>query len=100
MAEMQCPQCGRELILDETTCSGCGYSLNGAMLAATRDATQQPIPPPMPPSGKLPKELLEWARQQLSEEEFLAGLREIQESGGLELKDFIQELEQEASPHD
>jgi hypothetical protein len=49
-------------------------------------------------SEKLSPELKEWARQHFSEDEFLAGLREIQETGGLELKDFIQELEQEAVP--
>jgi hypothetical protein len=43
---------------------------------------------------------MEWARQQFSEEEFVAGLREIRETGGLELQDFIRELEQEAAPRD
>jgi hypothetical protein len=43
---------------------------------------------------------MEWARQQFSEEEFVAGLREIRESGGLELQDFIRELEQEDAPRD
>jgi hypothetical protein len=41
-----------------------------------------------------------WARQEFSEEEFLAGLREIQATGGLELQDFIKELEKEAQPRD
>jgi hypothetical protein len=44
--------------------------------------------------------LREWARQQFSEEEFLAEVREIEETGGLELKDFIHELEQEAGPRE
>jgi type III restriction enzyme len=44
----------------------------------------------------LTPELLEWARQQISEEEIIAGLEEIRRTGGLELKDFIDELEQEA----
>ena len=38
-------------------------------------------------------ELLEWARRTFNEEEFRAGLREIEATGGLELKDFIHELE-------
>ena len=41
----------------------------------------------------LTPELLEWARQQINVEEMLASIREIQETGGLELRDFIQELE-------
>jgi hypothetical protein len=84
VAMMRCSQCGHDLSPDATTCSGCGRPLNGEA----------------PPSGKLSPELLECARQQFSEEEFLAGLREIRETGGLELKDFIQELEQEAAPRD
>ncbi len=48
-------------------------------------------------NGKIPQEILDWARSDFNEEEFVAGLREIRETGGLELKDFIHELEQEAS---
>ena len=50
--------------------------------------------------SKYSQELLEWARQQFSEEEFVAGLDEIRETGGRELRDFIQELEKEAAPHE
>src|SRR6266576_3116914 len=39
------------------------------------------------------KDLVEWARRQFTEEEFVAGIREIREKGGLELCDFIHELE-------
>jgi hypothetical protein len=42
-----------------------------------------------------PPELLERARQTFNEEEFLAGVREIEETGGLRLEDFIDELEEE-----
>jgi hypothetical protein len=52
------------------------------------------------PSEKLSPELMELMRQQFDEEEFLAGLRQIKETGGLELKDFIQELEEEANRRD
>jgi hypothetical protein len=48
--------------------------------------------------AQLSPQLLEWARQQFNPLEFAAGLREVQETGGLELKDFVQELEQEAAP--
>ncbi len=42
-------------------------------------------------------ELLEWARRTFNEEEFLAGLREIEATGGVEITDLIQEPEQEAT---
>lgn len=58
------------------------------------DETNNPEP------MKLTPELLEWARSQFSEEEFLAGLREIQSTGGLQLSDFIHELEERAAPRE
>jgi hypothetical protein len=48
------------------------------------------------PFAKLSPELLEWFRQQVNEEEVIAGLREIEETGGLELSDFLPELERAA----
>jgi hypothetical protein len=51
-------------------------------------------------SGEIEPEILEWARQQLNEEETVEGLREIRETGGLELVDFIHEVEKEAAPHE
>ena len=42
--------------------------------------------------AQLTPELLEWARGQFSEEEIVAGLREIRATGGLKLKDFLHEL--------
>ena len=47
-------------------------------------------------SAELTPELLEWARNLYSEEEILAGLNEIRETGGLQFCDFIEELEQAA----
>src|SRR2546425_4146099 len=47
-------------------------------------------------SAELTPEILEWARQRFTDEEVLAGLREIRQTGGLELGDFIHELEQAA----
>ena len=47
---------------------------------------------------EIPQEILDWARREFDQEAFIAGLREIQETGGLELKDFIHELEANAAP--
>lgn len=46
------------------------------------------------PYEKVPPEVRAWALEQFSEEEIVAGLREVRETGGLELSDFIHELEQ------
>jgi hypothetical protein len=45
------------------------------------------------PRERIPPELVEWARQTLDKEEFLAEIREIEATGGLALEDFIAELE-------
>jgi hypothetical protein len=45
---------------------------------------------------KLSPPVLDWARQQFSEEDFAAGLRELRATGGLELGDFLHELEDTA----
>jgi hypothetical protein len=50
------------------------------------------------PRETIPPEILEWARQTLDEEEFLARVREIETTGGLRLEDFIAELEARARP--
>jgi hypothetical protein len=42
-----------------------------------------------------PPELLAWARQTCNEEEFTAALREMEQTGGLELRDLLHELEEE-----
>lgn len=47
-----------------------------------------------------PAQLRDWARQTLDREEFLAGVREIEETGGLKFEDFVGELEQAAGEHD
>ncbi len=50
-------------------------------------------PPPLPP------ELKEWALQQATEQELLAGLKEVQEKGGTELGEVIQKLQRRRIDH-
>jgi hypothetical protein len=47
----------------------------------------------------IPPELREWARQQNTEDELLAGLKEIQEKGGIELGEVIGRLKQRRIDH-
>ena len=49
---------------------------------------------------RLPPVLLEWARQTFDEAEFMAGVREIRATGGLEFQDFVKELERAAGEHE
>jgi len=48
------------------------------------------------PRERIPPEVLEWARQTLDEEAFLAHVREVEAAGGLRLEDFIAEVEARA----
>jgi hypothetical protein len=48
------------------------------------------------PREPIPPEIVEWARQTFDEEEFLKQVREIEATGGLQLEDFIAELEARA----
>jgi hypothetical protein len=54
---------------------------------ATREA--KPVEPP-----QVTPELRAWLLQQYTREDLLAGLHEVQQKGGLELQDFLHELEQ------
>lgn len=62
-----------------------------------------PLPPDPGPQGwqiqpgRLPPELRDYYLRQLNEEEInriIADVKELRETGGLELKDFIHELEE------
>jgi hypothetical protein len=59
----------------------------------TPNQSQQSEPFPREP---IPLEILEWARQTLDETEFLAHVREIEMTGGVQFEDFIVELEARA----
>jgi hypothetical protein len=48
------------------------------------------------PREAIPPEIVAWARQTFDEAEFLARVREIEATGGLQLEDFIAELEARA----
>jgi hypothetical protein len=50
------------------------------------------------PRESIPPEIVEWARQTFDPEEFLADVREIETTGGLQLEDFIAEIEARARP--
>jgi hypothetical protein len=49
----------------------------------------------LPMTGPITPELLEWARRTIDMEQLLAGMREIEATGGLDIKDLIDEVEQE-----
>lgn len=84
MNPVPCPSCGRPLVPD-TACPHCGPT-----------ATNGAVPPEVATwvIEKVPPDLLAWARQTFDEAEYLAGVREIEQTGGLQLEDFIGEIEE------
>jgi len=57
-------------------------------------SNERPTDPEDMPREKIPPALLEWARRTINEEEIAAQIREVHETGGLQLEDFIHEIEQ------
>jgi hypothetical protein len=45
------------------------------------------------PDGRFTREFLDWDQRTFDRDAYLSGMREIERTGGLELKDFIHELE-------
>jgi hypothetical protein len=94
-----CPKCGHPTAPDAATCPDCGQLLSNG-------AAPLPARPLAPPEARnwiiypTPPEVLARARQTFSEEEFLAGLREIEETGGLQFEDFVEDLERAAGEHE
>ena len=57
-------------------------------------SNEQSSDPEKWPREKIPPALMEWIKRNTNEEEILAGIREIQETGGYRLEDIIQEIEE------
>jgi hypothetical protein len=66
-----------------------------ARVRLTIDPISGPVVQPPSPIDPSP-DLKDWARRQFSEQEIVAGLQELREKGGIELSEFLPELEQAA----
>ncbi len=86
MLNETCSSCGRNLLGVECCCPNCGAMVNGSITSL------EPV--------TLTPEFLELARQEFTEEEIVAGIEEIERTGGLKLEDFIHELEAIVTPRE
>ena len=93
------PSVRQELLALVQPCVAALLGRREAPEAAAAPEGRNGAPAPEQTSGpqpmKLTPELLEWYRQNTNMEEMIAQLREVQETGGLELEDFLPELEKE-----
>ncbi len=91
-----CPKCGHQASAEGGTCEKCGQAMTNGMAPQAKQPLQKP---PLPPEltgyvfEKVPPEMIEEALGPFNREEFLAGVREIEATGGYQLEDFIAELE-------
>ncbi len=99
MTPHTCSKCGRQTTDEPVDCPDCGQ---GPKNGASDMTGKRPVPPEVARwvIEKVPPDVLQWAKQTCNEEEFAAALREIETNGGVELKDFIHELEEGAVARD
>ncbi len=96
MQNIQCPTCGRETTTD-ATCLGCGHAVSNG---SVRSARVKPQPPPEVANWvitPMPPEMLKHLRETFDEAEFIAALREVEQTGGVRFEDFIEEIERIAN---
>jgi hypothetical protein len=86
-----CPECGRSTEAHAPDC------------AAANGFVRKPDPPAEVKGWtveKTPSDLVEWARQTFDEEEFLEGVREIEQTGGVNFEGFIGDIEERVKLRD
>jgi predicted amidophosphoribosyltransferase len=88
----KCPACGHETA-PNAPCSRCGQA------AVKGTARKEWVKPPPPPElagvvfTPVPPEMVEEFRRTFNEEEYLAAVRELERTGGVQIDDLIEELE-------
>ena len=93
MQNAKCPKCGHEAGPD-ILCPSCGHaSVNGG---AVKKSWVKPPPPPEVANWVIepvPPEMREEFLRTFDEAEYLAAVRELERTGGVQIDDLIEELE-------
>jgi hypothetical protein len=95
MKNVNCPKCGHQAPVDAI----CPNRGTAAMNGGGRKMKSIGQKPPAPPEAanwvieKVPPEMIEEALGPFNLEKFMAEVREIEETGGHQLDDFIGEIE-------
>src|SRR5271170_6511858 len=92
-----CPECGRSSATEVAACPNCGHALANGTAPQVRSSVTKPPPPPEVSSWvieKVPPEMIEEARRTFNEEEYLAELREVEQTGGVQFEDILGEIEE------
>jgi hypothetical protein len=97
MSQEVCQKCGHLVAGDVQACPQCGHALkNGTFppwgTPLEEVLSQEDIAELL--KGKIPKKLGEWVIATHNEEEYIAALREYEETGGKGIEDVIEEIDQ------
>ncbi len=96
--KISCPACGHQATAEVTACPNCGHAMQNGTVQPPKGPYQKPPPPPEVANWiieKVPQEVIKQVLGPFNEEEFLTALQEIEETGGYQLEDFIEELREE-----
>ena len=95
MSNTDCPECVRKPNRDTAACPRCGH-------AAANGTSPRPVPNEV--AGweryETPPDVLDKARREFDEGEYLAEVREIERTGGVRFEDFIGEVEGQVRPRE
>jgi hypothetical protein len=96
MALSPCERCGQEAAGPATICPNCGHPLKNGFARRLQGPVQKPPPPPELEGCVFEKMTpeIEALLGPFNMEEFIAEVRKIEETGGLQLEDFIGEIEE------
>jgi len=96
MTTTPCPTCGQPAVADVPACPNCGHALtNGAVQRNTEPVQKPSLPPEL--AGYVFEKMtpeIEALLARLDLEAFRADVREIEETGGRRLDNFIGEIEE------
>ncbi len=97
MTKTPCPECGHPTA-EVQVCANCGYALTNGTMQPVRAPFRKPPPPPELAGYVFEKMTpeIEALLGPFDEQVYRDALREFEENGGYQLKDFIEELEEEA----
>lgn len=96
MQKIKCPTCGSETVPD-AVCPSCGDAANNGTTIRP-----EPVPPPEVATWVIepvPPEVREHFLRTFDEAEYLAEIRELERTGGVQIDDLIEEIERRLDGH-
>jgi uncharacterized protein related to proFAR isomerase len=93
---LPCPECGQPTAAEAVVCENCGHALVNGSVSRSKNPAGKPSPPPEVSGWVIdptPPEVIEELRRTFNEAEYLADLREVERTGGVQFGDILSEIE-------